>query len=54
MVQFARDQTLGARGENVGDRTVAWADLQYGPLADVTQGVGDTVAGLIVDEKVLA
>ena len=54
MVEFARDETLGARGENVRDRTVAWTNFQYGPLADVTEGVSDTVAGLIVYEKVLA
>ena len=52
-IEFDRDQALGARREDVGDGAVAGTDLDDSTLREVAQRVGDPVARVLIDKKIL-
>ncbi len=53
-VELDGDEASGAGGEDFGDGAVAGTDLDDRALGEVAEGVGDAVAGGVVDEEVLS
>ena len=52
-VELDAVKAAAAGGEEVGDGSVAGADLYDGAVGDVAEGFGDAAAGGFVGEKVL-
>jgi hypothetical protein len=52
-VEVERNQSLAAIRKDFGNRTVAWANLDHGALANIAQRVHNGMAGSVIYEKVL-
>jgi len=52
-VQLQGNEPLATTCEDFGNRAVTWADLDYGALANVAEGVHNGMASSIIHKKVL-
>ncbi len=53
-VELDEEEAAAAGGEEVGDGSVAGANLDDGSVGGVSEGFGDIFLGAVVDEEVLA